>query len=187
MLFGHLALSPLVFYKVALLLAAAIVLGALAPRALVATRAVCEGLDDARRLLLAPVVAAAGAAVYALVQVAGSDPTLYVRVAGHGGLVRPFATLGHPNFLAAYLVMALPLIVYALARALGHRHRLAAGALTIVAVAAGTAVAVAVSRGAWLALAAAAWRGGEDRLLIVACCPSSPTMAREALRALGVS
>ena len=176
-LFGHLALSPLVFSratieafecnKVALLLVAAIVLGALAPRALaggpgalagdplvlgvalflasavvstlasispwisllgahesnfglttllgyavlfLATRALCEGLDDARRLLLAPVVAAAGAAVYALVQVAGIDPILYARVAGHGGLVRPFATLGHPNFLAAYLAMALPLV-----------------------------------------------------------------------------
>ena len=222
-LFGHLALSPLVFSratieafeynKVALLLVAAIVLGALAPRALaggpgalagdplvlgvalflasavvstlasispwtsllgahesnfglttllgyavlfLATRALCEGLDDARRLLLAPVVAAAGAAVYALVQVAGIDPILYARVAGHGGLVRPFATLGHPNFLAAYLAMALPLVVYALARTLGYRRRVAAGALAIVAVAAGTTVAVAVSRGAWLALAAAA-------------------------------
>ncbi len=223
MLFGHLALSPLVFSratieafeynKVALLLAAAIVLGALAPRALVvgrrilvgdpltlgvvlflasavvstlgsispwtslrgahesnfglttllgyavlflATRALCEGFDDARRLLLAPVVAAAGAAVYALVQVAGIDPILYARVAGHGGLVRPFATLGHPNFLAAYLAMVLPLVLYALARARGHGYRVAAGALTVVAVAAGMAVAVAVSRGAWLALAAAA-------------------------------
>jgi len=221
-LFVHLALSPLVFSrgtieafeynKVALLLAAAIVLGALAPRALAlgpgllrdplglgvvlfavsavvstltsispwtsvlgahesyfglttllayailffATRALCESLDDARRLLLAPVVAAAAAATYAVVQIAGLDPIRYARVSGLGGFVRPFATLGHPNLLSAFLAMALPLVVYALVRALGHAQRFVAGVLAGVAVVAGVAIAVAVSRGAWLALAAAA-------------------------------
>jgi O-antigen ligase/tetratricopeptide (TPR) repeat protein len=222
-LFVHLALSPLVFSretleafeynKIALLLAAAIVLGALAPRALAlgpgrlrrdplalgvvllaasaiastlasispwtsllgahesyfglttllgyallffTTRALCETVDDARRLLLAPAVAAAAAATYALVQVAGMDPIRYGRVADLGGFVRPFATLGHPNFLSAFLAMALPVVVYGLVRALGCRQRLVAAVLATVAVLAGVAVAVAVSRGAWLALAAAA-------------------------------
>jgi hypothetical protein len=58
---------------------------------------------DAQRVILAPIVAAAVAATYALVQVAGtrSDP-LRAHV-GLAGLVRPFATLGHPNFLSAFL------------------------------------------------------------------------------------
>ncbi len=223
MLFVHLALSPLVFSretieafeynKVALLLAAAIVLAVLAPRALAlgparlvrdplglgvvlfaasalvstltsispwtsllgahesyvglttllayavlffATHALCENVDDARRLLLAPVVAAAAAATYAIVQLADVDPIRYGRVSGLGGFVRPFATLGHPNFLSAFLAMALPLVVYGLIRALGRGQRVVAGGLAAVAVVAGVAVAVAVSRGAWLAMAAAA-------------------------------
>ncbi len=222
-LFVHLALSPLAFSgatieafeltKVTLLLAAAILLGALVPRALavgprrlardplalggalfvasavvstltsigvwtsllgahesyfglttllaygvlfLATRALCEHAADARRLLLAPVVAAAPAGAYAVVQIAGLDPIVYARVSGLGGFVRPFATLGHPNFLSAFLVMALPLVVYALVRALGRGRRVAAGVLGAVAVVSGVAVAIAVSRGAWLALAAAA-------------------------------
>jgi O-antigen ligase/tetratricopeptide (TPR) repeat protein len=219
----HLALSPLLFSretieafeynKVALLVAAAIVLGALAPRALalgpgrlardplalgvvlfvgsavvstltsispwtsvvgahesdfglttflayavlfLATRALCESVDDVRRLLLAPLLAAGVAATYALVQLAGIDPIQYGRVSGLGGFVRPFATLGHPNFLSAFLAMALPLVVYALGRALDRGQRVVAAVLAAVAVAAGLTIAVAVSRGAWLALAAAA-------------------------------
>ncbi len=120
-----------------------------------ATRHLCASVEDARRLALAPVVAAGAAATYAVVQLAGVDPILYARTAGLGGLVRPFATLGHPNFLSAYLAMALPLVVLALARALREGRRLVAGALAGVAVLAGVAIAVAVSRGAWLALAAA--------------------------------
>lgn len=120
-----------------------------------ATRALCERATDVRRLMLAPVVAAAPVAVYALVQIAGLDPIAYARVSGLGGFVRPFATMGHPNFLAAYLVMALPLVVHALIRALGGGQRLVAGVLAGVAVVSAVAVAIAVSRGAWLALAAA--------------------------------
>jgi O-antigen ligase/tetratricopeptide (TPR) repeat protein len=222
-LFVHLALSPLVFSrltleafehtKVALLLAAAIVLLALVPRAgwpapravardplalgvlllvssavvstvtsrspwtslfgahesyfglttllgyavlFFATRALCDGAPDARRLVLAPVLGTAVAGAYALVQLAGLDPIRYGRVSGLGGFVRPFATLGHPNFLSAFLAMALPLVVYALVRAWRQHQRAVAGGLAGVAIVAAVATAVAVSRGAWLALAAAA-------------------------------
>src|SRR6185436_20059670 len=108
------------------------------------TRFLCETVEDARRLLLAPVVAAAVAATYAVVQIAGLDPIRYARVSGLGGFVRPFATLGHPNFLSAYLAMALPLVVYALLRAVGRAQRLVAGVLAVVAVLAGVAVVVGV-------------------------------------------
>jgi O-antigen ligase/tetratricopeptide (TPR) repeat protein len=222
-LFLHLAMSPLLFSrgtleafeytKVALLLAAAIVLGALVPRALAlaprglagdplalgvvlllvsavvstvfsrspwtsllgahesyfglttllayavlffTTRQLCETAEDARRLLLAPVIGAAVAAAYALVQLGGIDPIRYGRVSGLGGFVRPFATMGHPNFLSAFLAMALPLVVYALGRGWRREQRLAAGVLAGVAIGSLVATAVTVSRGAWLALAAAA-------------------------------
>jgi tetratricopeptide (TPR) repeat protein len=121
-----------------------------------ATRRLCETADDARRLLLAPVIGAAVAATYALVQLGGIDPIRYGRVSGLGGFTRPFATMGHPNFLSAFLVMSLPLVVYALVRGWRQGRRLAAGSLAAVAVGALAATAVTVSRGAWLALAAAA-------------------------------
>jgi O-antigen ligase len=121
-----------------------------------ATRAVCESAADLRRLRLAPIVAAAPVSLYAIVQIAGLDPIVYARVSGLGGFVRPFATLGHPNFLSAFLVMTAPLVVHALVRALGRGQRVVAAALGAIAVVSMAAVAIAVSRGAWLALAAAA-------------------------------
>src|SRR5439155_19485510 len=119
-----------------------------------ATRHLCRSAADARRLLLAPVVAAGVAAAYAVVQVAGLDPILYGRTAGLGGLVRPFATMGHSNFLSAFLVITLPLVVLALVRARRQRQRVAAGVFALIGVLSGVAIAVTVSRGAWLAAAA---------------------------------
>ncbi|HEU5197480.1 MAG TPA: O-antigen ligase family protein, partial [Methylomirabilota bacterium] len=135
-----------------------------------ATRALCRSAGDARRLMLAPVVAAGVAAAYTMVQVAGVDPILYGRTAGLGAFVRPFATLGHPNFLSAFLVMALPLVALALIRALRQRQPIVATIFIVIAALSGAAVAVTVSRGAWLALAGAvailvagALAGGERR------------------------
>ena len=67
-----------------------------------ATRSLVTTFADAQRLILASVIAAAVAATYALVQVVGLDPILYGRTSGLAGLVRPFATMGHPNFLSAF-------------------------------------------------------------------------------------
>ena len=110
---------------------------------------------DAQRLILAPVVAAGVAATYALVQVAGLAPILYGRTSGLAGLIRPFATMGHPNFLSAFLAAAVPLVVYALVRALRAGQRGVASVMAAIVIVAGAATAASVSRGAWLALAAA--------------------------------
>ena len=95
------------------------------------------------------------AATYALVQVAGLDPILYGRTSGLAGLVRPFATMGHPNFLSAFLAAAIPLRrLCSGARPAGGPARVA-GVMAATVVVAVAATATAVSRGAWLALAAA--------------------------------
>jgi O-antigen ligase len=155
------------------------------------TRALCETAEDARRLLLASVVGAAVASVYALVQLAGLDPIRYGRVSDLGGFVRPFATMGHPNFLSAFLVMALPLVVYAHARAWRKGRRWAGGGLGAIAVASLAATAVTVSRGAWLALAAAALvlvvgalAAGERRTLAAAGVVAGGAVAAVAALAL---
>jgi O-antigen ligase/tetratricopeptide (TPR) repeat protein len=121
----------------------------------VATRAVVGSVADARRLLLAPVVAAGVAGAYAVLQVLRLDPVGFGRVSEITGLVRPFATMGHPNLLGAFLVMAFPLTVEAGRRALARGQRVVAAVLAGVALLAAVGVAASVSRGAWLAFVAA--------------------------------
>jgi O-antigen ligase/tetratricopeptide (TPR) repeat protein len=121
----------------------------------VATRAFVGSVADARRLLLAPVVAAGVAGAYAVLQVLRLDPVGFGRVSEIPGLVRPFATMGHPNLLGAFLVMAFPLTVEAGRRALARGQRVVAAAFAGVALLATVGVAASVSRGAWLAFVAA--------------------------------
>jgi O-antigen ligase/tetratricopeptide (TPR) repeat protein len=118
-----------------------------------AARGLCRNLADARLLLGACVVASAVAAVYALLQAVGLDPIDWQGLSSVGGYLRPFGTLGHPNFLAAYLVMTFPITGYFLARALRERRRGAAVVLGLVGGASCLAVVLSVSRAAWLALA----------------------------------
>jgi len=158
-----------------------------------ATRALCRSAADARRLLLAPVLAAGVAAAYTIVQVGGVDPILYGRTSELGAFVRPFATMGHPNFLSAFLVMALPLVGLALVRALRQRQPIAAGVFVVIAALSGVAVAVTVSRGAWLALAAAvlilvagALGGGERRAAALTAGVAGASAAALVLLALVV-
>lgn len=63
-------------------------------------------VDDLRVPLA---VGAVGVCAYALVQVAGLDPMRWRQTAKLGSYVRPFASLGHPNHLGAWLVLAWPL------------------------------------------------------------------------------
>jgi O-antigen ligase/tetratricopeptide (TPR) repeat protein len=121
-----------------------------------AARGLCRGYRDARLLLTGCVLAAAVAAAYALLQFARLDPIPWAGRSGVGEYVRPFGPLGHPNFLAAYLVMTLPLTLYLARRAAAEGRGLACGALALIALASCAAVTLSVSRGAWLALACVA-------------------------------
>ncbi len=117
-----------------------------------ATRGLIRSSADCQRLMLAPVLAAAVATSYALVQRAGADGVVWTNVSAIGRYERPFATLGHANLLSAYLVMAFPAVLY-----LGWRARqlgpwggqLVAGGLGLALV---VVVGLCLSRGAWLAL-----------------------------------
>jgi O-antigen ligase len=117
-----------------------------------ATRALCRTPDAARRLLLAPVLGASVAASYAVLQWLGWDPMPWARAASFAGAVRPFSTLSHPNFLGAYLAMALPLVGVLGLRASG----VARLPFALVGVLCVFAVTASLSRAAWGAAAAAA-------------------------------
>jgi O-antigen ligase/tetratricopeptide (TPR) repeat protein len=118
-----------------------------------ATFALCRTAEDCRRLLVAPVAATAVVSGYAVVQLLGYDPLPWKRTSTYGGLTRWFATLGHANHLAAYLVMSWPLVLF-FAQQAGRRRRWRRLALLIALAALSSFVLVlTLSRGAWLAFA----------------------------------
>jgi O-antigen ligase/tetratricopeptide (TPR) repeat protein len=116
-----------------------------------ATRWLAPTAAAGRCLLLGPVLAAGVASTYALVQVTGTDPLDWGRVSDFAAFVRPFATLGHPNFLAAFLVMTGPLVAVFAREAAGRRQWLPLAALALTGALSALAVVLALSRGAWLA------------------------------------
>jgi O-antigen ligase len=139
-----------------------------------ATRTLCQTVADGRRLLTAAVVASAATSTYALLQSAGQDPVAWGGTSDFAGGVRPFAMLGHPNLLAAYLVMAWPVIAAFVERAGQERRWPFLGALTLVGLLGAAAVIAALSRAAWLAgscmllvLLAFGWRSGRRKALFI--------------------
>ena len=104
-----------------------------------------------RTVAAAAAIAAAGAAAYAALQAAGREPLGWEDMSQVGGFVRPFGTLGHPNFLGAYLAMAIPLLLYLAAESkrLGQRGAFIVWLLVTGLAAAG--VVASLSRAAWLA------------------------------------
>ncbi|HVY62092.1 MAG TPA: hypothetical protein VHF22_10590, partial [Planctomycetota bacterium] len=122
-----------------------------------ATRALVRHDGDAAFLLAAPVIGAIGAAGYAFAQVYGVDPIRWGRTSTSGGFTPPFSTMGHPNFLAAYLAAAFPLLLglaLAAARARSWLVKPLAFLPALVAVAAAVVVGLTLSTPGWLALAA---------------------------------
>ncbi len=139
-----------------------------------ATRSFCRTTTGGWRLLTAAVLGAAVASAYALLQVMQLDPIHWNDVSAVGGYVRPFGTLGHPNHLAAYLVMGLPVLVGFALRAAARGHSVRLAALSGVGLLALAGIVLALSRGAWLALAVVAplmlaglWRCGYRRAVRV--------------------
>jgi O-antigen ligase/tetratricopeptide (TPR) repeat protein len=140
-----------------------------------ATRALCRGPADAWRFLAPGVVASAVVAAYAVLQFAHLDPLPWDDLSTFAEHKRPFATLGHPNILAAYLVTTLAVVAAFAARAGVARAYGSLAALAGVAALALTAVLLTLSRGAWLALACGgalllvlAWRAGRRRGAVLA-------------------
>jgi O-antigen ligase/tetratricopeptide (TPR) repeat protein len=110
----------------------------------------------ARRLLFAVVPVTAVVVAYALVQWLGLDPLSWEGLSVFAGHRRPFSTLGHPNFLGAYLALALPLIAFFALRAFADRGYLAGILLVGLGLTSVGVLVLTFSRAAWLA-AGCAW------------------------------
>ncbi|GIW82347.1 MAG: hypothetical protein KatS3mg105_4154 [Gemmatales bacterium] len=119
------------------------------------TQYFCRSDVEARQLMLAPLFACFVICSYALLQVAGWDVFDWVKMSVFGGYVRPIATLGHANFLGAYLVVVFPLVGFYAAEALQKGIRWVAFMLGVLAIAIGCVLIAALSRAAWLAFAVA--------------------------------
>jgi O-antigen ligase len=132
-----------------------------------ASRAACRDPGSIRLLVWGVAGGVLAAVAYSLVQIADLDPFLWEQTSAFADWTRPVGTLGHPNYLAGYLVMAVPLLVWLAARS--GRH-LAVGLLLLVALS-GVVVVAALSRAGWLAgglggvlvLALRPWRAGPAR------------------------
>lgn len=105
-----------------------------------------------RRLARAAGVAAALAALYALLQIAGLDPIAWHRSSAFEGTSRVGSTIGHANTLSAFLVLCLPLGVWLAATAGSRPARIGWLALTTASL---LIIAMSLSRGAWIGVAAA--------------------------------
>src|SRR5205823_4008766 len=116
-----------------------------------ATRWLCRDGADAVRLLAFVAAAAAIAATYAVIQAIHADPIAWDETSKMGSYVRPFGTMGHPIFLSAYLVMAVPVMLLLIERSAQHRRWFCVGVFSVGGVLACWTICVALSRGAWLA------------------------------------
>jgi O-antigen ligase/tetratricopeptide (TPR) repeat protein len=116
-----------------------------------ATRILCRVVPQGQRLLAAVTVAVPMVAVYALAQVTGRDPLTWAEAAVFAGRVRPGSTLGHPNYLGAYLATALPLLIAGAVQAGRAGRWLYLAFLALVGFVAAGVTALTLSRAAWLA------------------------------------
>jgi O-antigen ligase len=109
----------------------------------VATLVLIRTRQQIHQLLVAIAIAATGITIYGLLQAAQLDPLIWFDPSKVGSYVRPFASFGHANFLGAWLVLALPLVMF-----------LASGrwrfAILALAAAMGLLLLLTMSRGAWL-------------------------------------
>ena len=119
--------------------------------------------ESLRATLRVAIGAAAGAGLYAILQVVGLDPLHWTRAAVYqtgGAFVRPCGTLGHPNLLgvvtSAALVAALPLAI----EERRWRWLYAAGAALLA-----VATLLTLSRAAWLGVAGGGLVAGALSLL----------------------
>jgi O-antigen ligase/tetratricopeptide (TPR) repeat protein len=116
-----------------------------------ATKASCRTPTQARRLLLVVAVGLVPLTLYPLVQIAGLDPLAWEETSPFAGWTRPLGTLGHPNYLAGYVVMAVPLVICLAQHAVQQSRRALATGLGLLVLAAGVVVVASLSRAAWLA------------------------------------
>jgi O-antigen ligase len=100
--------------------------------------------DRSGRLLTAILFTSLPVSLYGIVQVAGLDLLPWQT----GAETRAVSTLGHPNFLGAYLVMVIPLAAARLLAAESRASRLAYGGLLAVQ---GLCLLFTFSRSSWLA------------------------------------
>jgi O-antigen ligase/tetratricopeptide (TPR) repeat protein len=123
---------------------------------LLAGRALVRDAEDAFPLIAALVVPVAPISVYALLQAGGLDPLGWCLDSPFASWSRPFGTLGHPNFLAAWLVTTLPLLVHCVRVAAARKRPLVVVGLVVTGLLGLGALALTLSRGGWLAGGAAA-------------------------------
>ena len=105
-----------------------------------------------RRLCVSTAIAAAFASLYGIIQFFGRDPISWGMVPFLRGMRRAAGTLGQPNLLGCYVVMALPLIAWLVVQSKSWSGRAAWGATGVFSL---VALGMTFSRGSWMAFGVA--------------------------------
>ncbi len=141
-----------------------------------ATRAIVRDSSEARPIIVAVTLALVPVSLYALIQVVGLDPFVWAENSPFAGWTRPIGTLGHPNYLAGYSVMALPLAFWYVRLTVREGRHITSRLLTLLVILGCVVVVTSLSRAAWLAAGCvvllflmiqarrvwAAWFGGDS-------------------------
>ncbi len=118
------------------------------------TKTLCRKIEHCRTLLVATLIGVGFSVVYGIIQSAGLDPFSWKRTSVIGDITRIFGTMGHPNQLAAFLVMGFPIVCY-FRLDLFKKRAFALGILLIVVeIFAAAIIVLSLSRGAWLGMGA---------------------------------
>jgi len=116
------------------------------------TKVLCQRLNACRTLLVATLFGVAFSVLYGVIQSAGLDPFSWKRTSPFGEVIRIFGTMGHPNQLAAFLVMGFPIVCYFRLELFKKRAFVSAIALIVTEIFAAAIIVLSLSRGAWLAM-----------------------------------
>ena len=140
----------------------------------VAAKTLFRTHEQMRLICWAIAIAAIGVTAYGLLQVARLDPLEWDNLSIVSGFVRPFSTFGHANYLGAWLILALPVV---LIQATG-RLRIVLGLLAVLM---GLLLLLTLSRAAWLGATGSAVVG------LIYCCRRGSRWRRRLLMLSAIS
>lgn len=114
-----------------------------------------SGPSEGRSILRLTIFPTAVASTYALLQFFNFDPIHWQRVLDNTGWLRPSSTVGHTNFLSAYLSMTFPILLMEIEDLWQKRAKVKLYATVALLLQSLLVIGLCQSRGSWFALVGA--------------------------------
>jgi O-antigen ligase len=117
-----------------------------------AAKEVIKTKEVAQKVIDILIFCSLGTSIYAIFQVIGIDYKVWVNTMVTAGYTRPMASLGHPNFMAAYLAMIVPFNLYKIDQIDTTKERNKAIGYYMILLVSIAAIWLALSRGMLIAM-----------------------------------